>query len=576
MKRASFLALLLLLCFASVCVAEKKATPKTKKVKKGMEVVASDSPLEAKGNRFAFLVAVSDYAEVSSLHCTVNDVNAIRDQLLKMGFAKENIRMLTSEERVAYHPTKRNIERYFTELLKKVKSGDWVFVYLSGHGTQITGKSGSYFCPEEVDLKNLENTTVSIDGMMKQLSDSPASFRWMIVDACRDENSSKSAFGQKSLQEVSNPPANVSLIQSCQPGDYSYEGGNGTARDIKNGFFTISLLESFTLTADADKDGKITFSEMFKHITKRTDELAHLHYQKEQIPMLTGQVTDFVLLTDLNLVKANELAKEAEALIEKDQFKEAKAKIDEALKLAPNNKQYKLQAKLIERALVSKSVTPSKPVTPILVELPGLEETPAQAQTQTQPPKSETTLRKSKSEYSREVLDKTLTDFIASLGELPVEVKNAEEPLKILYYFTQAMAKDQQSVVLALLSEKALKERLSHGKSFGPTAKSMKNTDVILGSVQYLNDDKGTPVGAHVRTTWRPKGASDEKGEQIAWVLRREANTWRVAGMISVVAAAFTQKVVNFENLDETAKQYAALVRLIQEHSKNSESNTGR
>ena len=204
--------------------------------------------------------------------------------------------------------------------------------------------------------------------------------------------------------------------------------------------------------------------------------------------------------------------------------------------------------------------TPAKeaPAAPAKKEAPA-----AKAET----PAPEAVSLEGKPEYSREVLDKALTEFIASLGELPAEVKNAEEPLKILYYFTQAMAKDQQSVVLALLSEKALKERLSRGKSFWPTAESMKNTDVILGNVQYLNDDKGTPVGAHVGTTWRPKGSSDE-GEQIAWVLRREANTWRVAGMISVVVPGYPPLVVNFENLDETAKHYATLEHLIQEHQK--------
>lgn len=208
--------------------------------------------------------------------------------------------------------------------------------------------------------------------------------------------------------------------------------------------------------------------------------------------------------------------------------------------------------------------TPAKEA-PAKKDAPAKKEAPA-AKAET--PAPEVASLEGKPEYSREVLDKALAEFIASLGELPAEVKNAEEPLKVLYYFTQAMTKDNQSAVLALLSERALKERLTRGKSFGPTAESMKDTDVILGNVQYLNDDKGTPVGAHVGTTWRPKGAAEGEGEQIAWVLRREANTWRVAGMISVVVQGYPPLVVNFENLDETAKHYVKLESLIQEHQK--------
>ena len=346
MKKSGFFAFLFLACFTSVCMADESTQTK------GMEVVASNSPLKANGNRFAFLVAVNDYAEVPNLHCTVNDAKALQKQLLKMEFSNENIRMLTSEEsQLRNRPNKRNIERQFNELLKKVKTGDWVFVFLSGHGTQIPDTPGSYFCPEDVNLKDLENTTVSIDKMMNQLSESPASFRWMIVDACRDENSSKSIFGQKSLQAVSNPPANVSLIQSCQPGEFSYEGGNGAARDIENGFFTKSLLEAFTLKSDADEDGNITFSEMFQYITKRTDELARKYCKQPQVPMFTGQTMDFVLLTDDDLVAANALAKEAKKLKREKKYDEALIKIKKAQDLCPNNERFEWIEKNIKNAI---------------------------------------------------------------------------------------------------------------------------------------------------------------------------------------------------------------------------------
>lgn len=87
-----------------------------------------------KPTKYALIVAVADYpAEggwkpISSL----NDVDLIRDALLKQGFNENDIKVITNSE-----AKKADIVNELGVLTKKVKKGDVVVVHFSGHGQQI-------------------------------------------------------------------------------------------------------------------------------------------------------------------------------------------------------------------------------------------------------------------------------------------------------------------------------------------------------------------------------------------------------------------------------------------------------
>ncbi|MDO4575858.1 MAG: caspase family protein [Planctomycetia bacterium] len=92
-----------------------------------------------KGKKYAVLVGVTEYATMNNLRYTVRDVEAIREQLLKMGFEDENIHLLTTKnEKVANHPIRQNVERTIASVLSQAKLGDLVFFAFAGHGAQLT------------------------------------------------------------------------------------------------------------------------------------------------------------------------------------------------------------------------------------------------------------------------------------------------------------------------------------------------------------------------------------------------------------------------------------------------------
>lgn len=316
------------------------------------------------GERKAFLVAADEYSsKVSSLPGAKRDVEALRARLLELGFEEREIITLqtkrTDSDANDYNllPEKAKIERRFEEFVNGLKQGDFAFVFLVGHGLETPRTKEAFFLPIDFEpTKPVAETAVSIDKMMAKLAASKASCRWFTVDACRASTpESRTLFASRStdaslLSSVKNVPDSIVLLQSCSAGQHSYEGGVGEAAAIKNGFFTLSLLEALDAKeskADADRNGTLTFYEMFQYVVKRTNDLAQNYYKKEQTPCLSGRnLGDFQLLSGLlidGLTRAdwervNGAYEKAKNLRRAKEYVAALDEIKLALLIAPNSK----------------------------------------------------------------------------------------------------------------------------------------------------------------------------------------------------------------------------------------------
>lgn len=93
--------------------------------------------------KLALLIGINYYKNPENqLNGCINDINEIKTLLLKFGFLNNNIVILTDNLTGLFEPTKANILTQINVLVKKVKSGDTVFVHYSGHGSQIYDLSG--------------------------------------------------------------------------------------------------------------------------------------------------------------------------------------------------------------------------------------------------------------------------------------------------------------------------------------------------------------------------------------------------------------------------------------------------
>lgn len=102
-------------------------------------VAGADEPATA-GKQYALLVGCTTYdCNITELWGPSNDVLAWTKLLTEQfGFPETNItRMLRSLPKAEQHPTRANIVRGFETLIATVRTGDKVFILLSGHGCQV-------------------------------------------------------------------------------------------------------------------------------------------------------------------------------------------------------------------------------------------------------------------------------------------------------------------------------------------------------------------------------------------------------------------------------------------------------
>lgn len=295
------------------------------------------------GVKRALLVGVDDYAEFADLKYAVADVEAIRERLIELGFKPENIVELKSTNPANLRPSQRYIRRQVDALLKAAGPNDLLFLHFSGHGFQTDGVVR--FAPDDAVATGDENvldpeTTISLTEIIERLKTSEAKFKWLIVDACRENptGTRSAAASARALKNI-DPNKGVLVLQSCAEGELSFEDA-----DAGRGLFTGRLLEAFDGKADFDGDGAISALDVCKYVSEQTLAASKTRFNATQTPYFSGEFSDFIVAEDLKIdgltredwARADSLYDEAHLLAEADNYEAALENINEALKIVVN------------------------------------------------------------------------------------------------------------------------------------------------------------------------------------------------------------------------------------------------
>lgn len=161
---------------------------------------------QSRAENHALLVGVSEYPNLDEsqwLKGPVNDVQLVKEVLTgeRFGLAEKNIRILSGwPKEVEKRPTKKNIALTYSELAKKVKSGDQVFILMSGHGSQQpankedgdieTDGLDEVFLPADTTKWDAEKMTITgaiLDDEIRLWTDrirDKGALVWIIFDSC--------------------------------------------------------------------------------------------------------------------------------------------------------------------------------------------------------------------------------------------------------------------------------------------------------------------------------------------------------------------------------------------------------
>ncbi len=254
-----------------------------------------------KARKYALLVGVREYKTpaLRSLKYSERDIEDLAKVLLDAGFPEANLRILTQERAargLRHLPTSDNIRTELDRMLKLVELADdpaaTVIVALAGHGIMDPKAERSFFCPADTAAVNLspdDPALIDLGALYDQLKASPAGFKLMLVDACRNDPLSPRRSIRPIAELVSvtrpfkkRPPGGVAALFSCSEGQVAYEDD-----DLKHGVFFHFVIEGLKGKADEEsgnRDGKVTLGELASYTSTEVYKFVDRTRNDEQLP----------------------------------------------------------------------------------------------------------------------------------------------------------------------------------------------------------------------------------------------------------------------------------------------------
>ena len=197
----------------------------------GMLLILSPSVWAA---NLALIIGNNQYGNgIDSLANPINDAQAVDAQLKRLGFQTTLVK----------NADKIQMLEAIDDFSQKINRGDTVLFFYAGHGASANGSN--YLIPSKAAVpKNdtfMNHHFVDLDAdIASRLSQSPASYKLVVMDACRDNpiartrSSGTRAFART---DVSQNSAGLSFLYSASKGQQAQDGRGG------NSPFTAALIQ---------------------------------------------------------------------------------------------------------------------------------------------------------------------------------------------------------------------------------------------------------------------------------------------------------------------------------------------
>lgn len=236
--------------------------------------------------RWGLLIGIDDYANARDLDYCGADQRALYKSLLAAGFSDEQLFLLHDDAKEnRYRPSQRNIQKQLDVVLSLAAEGDLIVLSFSGHGVLLDGKS--YLCPNDMTIDD-PSTLISLDTVYDRLRDCQATFKLLMIDACRNDprpggtrSAAPTEEAKRLAKEIQDAkiPEGVVLLNSCAPGEVSREDP-----DLGHGVFMNFILEGLKGPADKDGDGAISLYELQSYAVVKTKTHVARRFNDAQRP----------------------------------------------------------------------------------------------------------------------------------------------------------------------------------------------------------------------------------------------------------------------------------------------------
>lgn len=265
------------MCFGAGLTLDPKDFGKSK----GPEFSVPDNP-DSDHHRYALILGVGDYtnSEFESLSYTLNDANAFRDVIGKLGHQVVDTGFLTDSD-VTRTNVKRSLGVIGRLIDERQSEESTVLVYFSGHGYNKGGEN--YLVLGRSNESDLERTGIAFNELLAWLQETKAKNVVFIADACRNAGGTEVA-GPTSMQTWVDPKLNIQnlhILLGAKPNGFAYEKaelGNG------HGVFTYYLLDAISWNMGNDH-GLLDLASLYEIVHKRVVDYSG----GEQTPFRAGE-----------------------------------------------------------------------------------------------------------------------------------------------------------------------------------------------------------------------------------------------------------------------------------------------
>ncbi len=125
-------------------------------------------------------------------------------------------------------------------------------------------------------------------------------------------------------------------------------------------------------------------------------------------------------------------------------------------------------------------------------------------------------------------------------------------PQQVVSHFLKALCQGDADTVTGLLTDKARVETQKHQLAVQPPGSAAAQYEV--GKVELVEG------GAYVNSVWtEPSADGSPQRYEIVWVLRSQADGWRVAGMAARIDANRELTYLNFEDPQEMLSKWESV-----------------
>jgi len=250
--------------------------------------------------KVAFLVAIENYQDksIKPVKFAQNDVNGIKESLLRLGVQEEEIITLLNDQ-----ATNAVIHSRIRKSIKSLSNDDWYYFYYAGHG--FSENNINYITCFDTQLNDMAKTSIPLQDLLGLIKDSKVKQSIIFIDACESglpfDDSMRRIYSDMSNEELEDFLSNaegVICFSACKKDEVSY-----SVTALRHGVWSYHIIQALSGEApDALMNGKfITPNSLQNYLSKEVPvTLRALRASGDtQTPWMCGAMSRDLLIADL-------------------------------------------------------------------------------------------------------------------------------------------------------------------------------------------------------------------------------------------------------------------------------------